>query len=141
MRFAEVGSKHEGLAKRVDCLRQAIAAGERKTEIVPRGRMRGIPGERAPVRIDRLVVSVKLDEREAEVVVELGLIGAQLRRALEQWPCLERTPTLIRDDAKIMQGEWMVGRQRERSAVFVFGGVDVLTAMRGQSPQREVIRR
>src|SRR2546430_16149269 len=103
--------------------------------------MRGIPGECTPVRIDRLVVSVKLDEREAEVVVKLGLIGTQLRRAVEQWPCLDRTPTLIRDDAKIMQGERMVRRQRECSAVFAFGGIDVLAAMCGQSPLCEVIRR
>ena len=86
-------------------------------------------------------MSVELDKREAQIVVKLGLIRTQLRRALEQRQRLDQASTLVGDDAKIMQGEWIIGRLGERSAIFALGSVDLSAAMRGQCPLREVIRR
>jgi hypothetical protein len=80
---------------------------------------------RAPIRSDRLIGTIGGREREAEIVVELGLVGNGLRRAREDRDRRIEVASLIKNDTEVMQRGRMIGRSRERGTVLTLGGGDV----------------
>ena len=110
-----------------------------EAEVAPCAGVTGMQSERALVGGDSLVAASRGRERQAAVVVELGLVGHQRHRAVEVLEGFVEPTLLIADHAEVVQGQRMVRPEREGTLIRVLCLFEVAAGMGFDAVAREVV--